>query len=144
MLILEAISGNVPKKARLELLLDDGYWPSFSTERSRSQSALWDQVGEGFVRELDFCSVWLRLNENEEGIKDDIVGEIRMSALAFLDRCWVRSLFEDSWGTLLSIRPSEQRSKFRPHEQPWRKSCDRELVGQILPCPRATRAQGEH
>ncbi|KAF8320471.1 tricalbin [Clavulina sp. PMI_390] len=87
-LILEAISGDLPRKARLELLLDDGYWPSFSTERSRSTTASWDQVGEGFVKELDFCAIWLRLNENEEGVKDEILGEVRMSALTFLERCW--------------------------------------------------------
>jgi hypothetical protein len=52
-------------------------------------TAKWDQVGEGFVRELDFCGVWLRLNENEEGVKDDIIGETKMSATEFLDLCWV-------------------------------------------------------
>lgn len=69
--------------------MDEGYWPSFATERARSLQAKWDQVGEGFIKELDFCGVWLRLNENEEGLKDEIVGEAKMSAAAFLDLCWV-------------------------------------------------------
>lgn len=101
-LILEAISGTLPKKARLELLLDDGYWPSFSTERARSQAATWDQVGEGFIKELDFSAVWLRLNENDGGEKDDIIAEVRLAATAFLDKCWVGCLSLD----------------FRPRETP--------------------------
>lgn len=88
-LIVEAISGTLSRKARLELLLDEGYWPSFQTERARSLNAQWDQVGEGFVKELDFGGVWLRLNENDEGTKDDINGEIKMSTVAFLERCLV-------------------------------------------------------
>jgi len=100
---VEVISGVLPKKARLELLLDGGYWPSFSTERARSLTAKWDQVSEGFVRELDFCGVWLRLNENEEGVRDDIIGETKMSATEFLDLCWVSSLGSDGTTPIANI-----------------------------------------
>ncbi|KAG8962436.1 hypothetical protein FRC03_004243 [Tulasnella sp. 419] len=53
-IILDVKSGTLAKKARLEVLLDDSYWPAFSTEKSRSTNAKWDQVGEGFIKELDF------------------------------------------------------------------------------------------
>ncbi|KAF8342603.1 tricalbin [Cantharellus anzutake] len=86
-LAVNAISGELCKKARLELLVDESYWPSFSTERARSTTARWDQVGEGFIRELDFGRVWLRLNENEEGMKDDIIGDFKIEAKAFLEQC---------------------------------------------------------
>jgi Ca2+-dependent lipid-binding protein len=76
----------------LEVLLDDGYWPAFSTTRARSARAQWDHVGEGFIKELDFGRVWLRLNENDEGEKDDIISEYKCEARRFLEQTLV-SLF---------------------------------------------------
>ena len=89
-LAVNVISGELQKQARFELLVDDDYWPAFSTEKSRSTTARWDQAGEGFIRELDFANVWLRLNENEEGLKEDIVGELKMEAKDFIGQCLVR------------------------------------------------------
>ena len=82
--------GQLSEKARLEVLLDDGYWPVFSTVRARGSHAQWDHVGEGFIKELDFGRVWLRLNENEEGDKDDIISEFKCEARRFLDQTLVR------------------------------------------------------
>ena len=81
--------GNLSEKARLEVLLDDGYWPAFSTARARSLHADWDHVGEGFIKELDWGRVWLRLNENEEGEKDDIISEVQYDAKTFIERAIV-------------------------------------------------------
>ncbi|KAJ7139747.1 C2 domain-containing protein [Mycena epipterygia] len=83
-IVFNILSGNLAKKARLEVLLDDGYWPCFSTIKARSNNAQWETVGEGFVKELDFGRVWLRLNESEEGEKDDIVGEWKGDAKPFI------------------------------------------------------------
>lgn len=44
----------------------------------------WDYVGEGFLKELDFGKVWLRLNEADEGDKDDIHAEWQGEAKDFL------------------------------------------------------------
>ena len=73
-------------KARLEVLLDDGYWPAFSTQRATSTHAQWEYVGEGFVKELDFGQVWLRLNDADEGDKDEILAEYKGSAKEFLQK----------------------------------------------------------
>ena len=70
----------------MEVLLDDGYWPVFSTVRARGSHAQWDHVGEGFIKELDFGRVWLRLNKNDEGEKDDIVSEFKGDAKTFLEQ----------------------------------------------------------
>ena len=69
--------------------MDDGYWPAFSTTRARSATAEWDHVGEGFIKELDFGRVWFRLNENDEGEKDDIVAEYKCEARRFLEKALV-------------------------------------------------------
>jgi Ca2+-dependent lipid-binding protein len=83
--VFNVISGHLAKKARLEVLLDDGYWPAFTTVRSRSTQALWEHVGEGFLKELDFGRVWLRLNDNDEGEKENVIAEWKGDAKAFLD-----------------------------------------------------------
>ena len=84
------ISGSLIKKARLEVLLDDGYWPCLSTVKARSPNATWEYVGEGFVKEVDFSRVWLRLNEADEGEKDDVIGEWKGDAKQFLKSTLVR------------------------------------------------------
>ncbi|OJT13069.1 hypothetical protein TRAPUB_10382 [Trametes pubescens] len=85
-IIFNVLSGRLHKKARLEVLLDDAYWPAFSTIRPRSTNAQWEYIGEGVVKELDFSRVWLRLNEADEGDKDDVVAEWKGDAKAFLER----------------------------------------------------------
>ena len=87
--IFNVISGHLHKKGRLEVLLDDAYWPAFSTVRARSTNANWQYIGEGVVKELDFSRVWLRLNEADEGDKDDIIAEWKGDAKAFLEKTLV-------------------------------------------------------
>lgn len=88
-IVFNVRKGKLHQKARLEVLLDEGYWPAFSTTRARSTNAEWDHVGEGFVKELDFGRVWFRLNENDEGDKDDIIAEYKCEARRFLDQALV-------------------------------------------------------
>jgi Ca2+-dependent lipid-binding protein len=83
-IIFNILSGKLQKKARLEVLLDDGYWPAFRTLKARSTHAQWQHVGEGFIKELDFGRVWLRLNESAEDDKDDIIAEWKGDAKSFL------------------------------------------------------------
>ncbi|KAK0208431.1 C2 domain-containing protein [Desarmillaria ectypa] len=83
-IVFNVISGQLAKKARVEVLLDDGYWPCFTTTRARSTKVQWDYVGEGFLKELDFGQVWLRLNEADEGDKDDIIAQWKGDTKPFL------------------------------------------------------------
>ncbi|CCA70918.1 related to TCB3-protein localized to membranes, bud-enriched [Serendipita indica DSM 11827] len=85
-IVFDIISGQLSKKGRLEILMDDGYWPVFSTQKSNATSAQWDMVGEGFIKELDFGRVWFRLNGNGDGEKEDIIAEYKVDAKEFLDR----------------------------------------------------------
>ncbi|KAH9948433.1 C2 domain-containing protein [Amylocystis lapponica] len=85
-IVFNVLSGQLHKKARLEVLLDDAYWPAFSTVRARSTNAHWEYIGEGFVKELDFGRVWLRLNDADEGDKDEILAEWKGDAKPFLNQ----------------------------------------------------------
>ncbi|KAF5377486.1 hypothetical protein D9615_005116 [Tricholomella constricta] len=83
-IVFNVVSGTLAKKARLEVLLDDGYWPCFTTPKARSTHAQWEFVGEGFIKEIDFSRVWLRLNQADEGEKDDVIAEWKGDAKSFL------------------------------------------------------------
>ncbi|KAF8624817.1 hypothetical protein AX15_005704 [Amanita polypyramis BW_CC] len=83
-ILFKVLSGSLQRKARVEVSLDDGYWPCFSTTRARSTNAQWDYSGEGFMKELDFGLVWLRVNEADEGEKDDIAAVWKGGAKDFL------------------------------------------------------------
>ena len=87
--IFNVISGQLHKKGRLEILLDAAYWPAMSTPRARSSHMQWEYIGEGFIKELDFSRVWIRLNENDENEKEDIVCELKMEATKFLNNTLV-------------------------------------------------------
>lgn len=87
------------------MLLDDGYWPAFATLKARSTHAQWQHVGEGFIKELDFGRVWLRLNENADGDKDDIIAEWKGGAKSFLETTLVsRTLQVLSYPDLIRIK----------------------------------------
>lgn len=88
-IVFHVISGKLAKKTRVEVLLDDGYWPCFSTVKARSTNAQWGYVGEGFMKEVDFGRVWLRLNEAHEGESDDVIAEWQGEAKAFLQATFV-------------------------------------------------------
>jgi Ca2+-dependent lipid-binding protein len=92
-IVFNVLSGRLAKKGRLEVCLDDGYWPCFTTIKSRSNNAQWETVGEGFIKELDFGRVWLRLNEADEGEKDSVIAEWKGDAKAFLHSTLVRFYF---------------------------------------------------
>ncbi|EJT98006.1 tricalbin [Dacryopinax primogenitus] len=81
----DVISGHLARKSRLEILLDESYWPAFGTIQPRSPHARWEQAGEGFVKELDFSQLCLRLNQNDEGDKEEIVAELKMDTKKFLE-----------------------------------------------------------
>ena len=84
------ISGQLARKGSLEVMFDDGYWPAFTSGKARSTHAAWDQVGEGFVKELDFSRIWLRINANDSSNeKDDIVAEFKCDTKDFLEQCFV-------------------------------------------------------
>ena len=91
-IVFNITTAQLARKARLEVLLDDAYWPAFTTSMARSRNVTWDYTGEGFVKELDFGRVWLRLNEADEGTKDDIIAEWKEDAKKFLQEAMVRSV----------------------------------------------------
>ncbi|WWC92373.1 uncharacterized protein L201_007330 [Kwoniella dendrophila CBS 6074] len=86
-LVFQVISGQLAKKGSLEVMFDDGYWPSFTSGKARSHHPTWDQVGEGFIRELDMSRTWLSINASDENDDEDIVAEFKCNTIEFLEQC---------------------------------------------------------
>ncbi|GAA5958373.1 hypothetical protein JCM3765_004810 [Sporobolomyces pararoseus] len=87
-LAFQIISGNIAKKgARLEVLFDDGYWPAYSTEPSRSHHTTWDEIGEVVVRELDFSMITFQLNSAEKETREDVISQATMDLPSLLEDC---------------------------------------------------------
>ncbi|GJN90164.1 hypothetical protein Rhopal_003163-T1 [Rhodotorula paludigena] len=106
-LAFQIISGNISKKgARLEVLFDDGYWPAFSTERSRSTHNTWDEIGEAVIRELDFSQIILKLNDSDKDTREDIVAAVTIDLNEFLEQ----TLDKPATFTLVSPEPGGPRS----------------------------------
>ncbi|BGP71461.1 Tricalbin-2 [Rhodotorula toruloides] len=85
-LAFQVISGSLSRKgARLEVLMDGGYWPCFSTERSRSAHNTWDEIGEVLIRELDFSTITLALNDAEKDTREDILAKVQVDMNDFLE-----------------------------------------------------------
>lgn len=57
--------------------------------KARSKHAQWGYVGEGFIKEVDFGRVWLRLNESDDSDKDEVIAEWKGDAKAFLSQTLV-------------------------------------------------------
>ena len=53
--------------------------------KARSTHAQWGYVGEGFIKEIDFSRVWLRLCESDDFDKPEVYAEWKGDAKAFLE-----------------------------------------------------------
>ncbi|KAI8455528.1 C2 domain-containing protein [Phakopsora pachyrhizi] len=86
--VFNIMGGQIAKKnARLEFLFDDGYWPAYSTEPSKSAHAKWDETGESFIRELDWSRCSLKLNTAEKDTKEEVYAEYTSGLKPFLEEC---------------------------------------------------------
>ena len=70
--IFKIIEGELAHKdCYLEVLFDDYAFPSYVSLKARSRHQRWDEVGDGFVRELEFSRITLRLKTRQEKTHDE-------------------------------------------------------------------------
>ncbi|KAF3925246.1 Tricalbin-3 [Dactylellina cionopaga] len=77
------------KDCYLQVKMDDFLFPAFMSSKIRSRKTKLEEVGDAFVRELEFSRVILRLVEHskEKGDKDDVIAELRGNTLSILKQC---------------------------------------------------------
>ena len=71
-LIFKIIEGELAHKdCYLEVLFDDYAFPSYVSSKARSRYQKWDEVGDGFVRELEFSRITMRLKARLDKMHDE-------------------------------------------------------------------------
>lgn len=79
----------------VEIIVDDMVFPSYSSSTIRSKKTVLDEIGDCFVRELDFSKITLRIREkgdskgDEKKDKDFTIARLTGETLATLKQCLV-------------------------------------------------------
>ena len=79
--IFKIIDGHLSRSQTfLEVLFDDLPYPVFTSTRAKSSHMVWDEMGDAFIRELQFSRISLRLRDkentfNEENVIASVSGE---------------------------------------------------------------------
>jgi Ca2+-dependent lipid-binding protein len=111
--VIQVIAGRLSRRGRLEVLIDESSWPAFSTAKARSHRQTWDQIGEVFVRELDFSRITLRLHENDENEKEDVYAQVQVDTRNLLESAIVsRWVIRPGCLDLMSFVPQMQPTTF--------------------------------
>lgn len=85
-LVIRVFAGKVAHKGRLEVLLDENYWPVYSTDRTHGHNlGEWNQTAECFIRELSFSQISIRMNRADETDRDEIDSEVQFSTKDLVD-----------------------------------------------------------
>ncbi|KAH0543566.1 hypothetical protein FGG08_002127 [Glutinoglossum americanum] len=73
----------------LDVVMDDMLFPSFVSAKATSKRHQFDEIGDAFVRELDFSNVTLRLRD-EKGKEDSeyVIAKLTGSTLDTLKQCF--------------------------------------------------------
>lgn len=61
-LIFQIVSGSLSRRARVEISINQGYWPAYTTEMARSNHANFDEIGEAFIGEQEVATISIKLN----------------------------------------------------------------------------------
>ncbi|KAI4100961.1 MAG: hypothetical protein LQ339_005282 [Xanthoria mediterranea] len=93
LLIFKLIEGTLAHSdVRVEVVMDDMVFPSFLSAKVKSKHTQFGEIGDAFVRELDFSKITLRLKEKtdkkgEEDKSDTTTARLTGSTMDTLLRC---------------------------------------------------------
>ncbi|KAI5453154.1 Tricalbin-2 [Naganishia albida] len=87
-LVLRMYACELAHKGRLEVLLDENYWPVYSTDRTHSRHlAEWNQTAECVIRELPFSQITFRMNDADETEKDEVDSSVLFQTKDLIEMC---------------------------------------------------------
>ncbi|RWA08324.1 hypothetical protein EKO27_g6778 [Xylaria grammica] len=108
-LIFNLIEGEMPKSGtHLEIFVDDMLYPSYASGTAKSQLFKFDEIGDCFIRELEFSKLTLRVCEKrekpgEERDEDHAIARLTGNTLETLKQCLNNP-------TVLRLRDEENRT----------------------------------
>lgn len=94
-LIFKILEGELPKSGtHLEIYVDDMLYPSYVTGTAKSRSFKFDEIGDCFIRELEFSRLTLKVREKqekpgEERDEEHTVARLAGNTLDTLKQCLV-------------------------------------------------------
>ncbi|KAI1200925.1 C2 domain-containing protein [Nemania serpens] len=92
-LIFNLIEGEMPKSgSHLEIFVDDMLYPSYVSGSAKSRSFKFDEIGDCFIRELEFSRITLKIREKrekpgEERDEDHTLARLTGNTLDTLKQC---------------------------------------------------------
>jgi Ca2+-dependent lipid-binding protein len=97
LIIFKLLDVEVPRpNVHVEVVMDEMAFPSYSSATIRSRKTVLDDIGDCFVRELDFSKITLRIRERGESKgdekKDHTLARLTGNSLDTLKQCLVRNL----------------------------------------------------
>ncbi|KAK6338720.1 hypothetical protein TWF696_009532 [Orbilia brochopaga] len=76
------------RECYLQVMMDDFLFPAFMSSKIRIRKGKLDEIGDAFVRELEFSRVTLRLVEHHKNKEEgDLLGELKGNTLSLLKQC---------------------------------------------------------
>jgi Ca2+-dependent lipid-binding protein len=103
LLIFKLMEGEMPKSnTNLEIFVDDMAFPSYVSSTAKTKLYKFDEVGDCFIRELDFSRLTLKVREKGEkqgdGDKDKTLARLTGNTLDTLKQCLVSFELGVGWG----------------------------------------------
>ena len=107
LIIFKLIEGTLAhSNVRVEVLMDDMLFPSYSSAKARSRNTQFGEIGDAVVRELEVSKITLRLIEKQdkkgEGGEDATIASLQGQTIDVLQRCLVS--LSVSYGLGVEIR----------------------------------------
>lgn len=94
LVIFKLMEAELPKsQCRVEVCVDDYAFPSYVSSTSRTKTHTFDEIGDCFIRELEFSKLTIKINERsekqEESGKENTLARLSGNTLDTLKQCLV-------------------------------------------------------
>lgn len=99
-LIFNLLEGEMPKSgSHIEISVDDMLYPSYVSGTAKTRSFKFDEIGDCFIRELEFSRLTLRISEKrekpgEERDEDHTIARLTGNTLDTLKQCLVSFIIQ--------------------------------------------------
>jgi Ca2+-dependent lipid-binding protein len=90
LVIFRLMEADLPhSNTRVEVFVDDMAFPSYVSSTAKSKQHKFDEIGDCFIRELDFSRLTLKIREKGDNDKDSTLAQLSGNTLETLKQCLV-------------------------------------------------------
>jgi len=119
LVIFNLIEADFPRsQLRVEFFVDDMAFPSYVSSKAKSKGHKFDEIGDCFIRELEFSKLTIKISERnekqDEGGKNHVLARLTGNTLDTLKQCLVEYLLLFG-GLPVESERTDMRSTEQPH-----------------------------